>query len=370
MEQEIAFDLRRTNIFMRLVLFFFTLIIVIAAVALFFATFHPYSESATAGAFLLFFGLMSYGAAELTVSHSRLHRYGIEEGLVVCSVALLCLGLQVVFFGASSSLSLSKPNGAGFLVPAAGAAASLWIWRRFGLFYGWAAAMIFVAFVPGYWTSSHSARHLIVAGFYAAGLPVVAAARSRHRFDYLNERYSLAEAFLWIGVYLALNLQLSSLDLLSQWRGGAHAVNEFSKGFYWTTWVLIWALPPAILAKGLRGRDRFVIASGAIAMILTLITNKPYLGWTRHSWDPMVLGMLFIGVVLFVRRWLARGAGGIRRGFTAERLSGKDRQRMNAASAAMGLITPQMITASPHADRNEVRFGGGDSAGGGASGDF
>ena len=100
-----------------------------------------------------------------------------------------------------------------FLVPAAGALFSLWIWRRFGLWYAFLAAMIFVLFLPGYWTSSHSAQHLIVAGFYATGLICVAAVRSRHRFDYLDDAYSLVEAFLWLGIYLAINLQLSSLDL-------------------------------------------------------------------------------------------------------------------------------------------------------------
>ena len=57
------------------------------------------------------------------------------------------------------------------------------------------AAMIFaVLFLPGYWTSSHSAQHLMVAAFYATGLAGVAAVRSRHRFDYLDEGYSLVEA--------------------------------------------------------------------------------------------------------------------------------------------------------------------------------
>src|ERR1035438_6349100 len=90
------------------------------------------------------------------------------------------------------------PHAMAFLVPAAGAIASLWIWRRFGLPYAFLAAMIFVVFVPGYWTSSHSAQHLIVAAFYAAGLITVAALRSRHRFTYLNHEYSIVEALLWI----------------------------------------------------------------------------------------------------------------------------------------------------------------------------
>jgi hypothetical protein len=70
-----------------------------------------------------------------------------------------------------------------------------------------------------------------------------------------------------------------------------------------------------VLARGLLRKDRFVIAVGAITAILTLVTNKPYLGWQRHTWDPMLLGALLIGVALFIRRWLAKGPGGIRHDF-------------------------------------------------------
>ena len=370
MEQETVCELRRTNIFLRLVLFLFTLIIVGAAAALFFVVFLSRPSAQTTGIFLLILAGISYAAAELAVSRARLYRYGIEEALAVCSVGLLCAAIQFAFFeNRAYSPALHEMQ---FLVPTAGAIASLWIWRRFGLPYAFLAAMILVVFVPGYWTSSHSAQHLIVAAFYAAGLITVAALRSRHRFTYLNHEYSIVEALLWIGIYLSINLQLSSVDLLGHWLGrGPQPTTEFSRPFYWTTWVLTWCLPPAVLARGLLPhKDRFVIAVGAIVAILTLVTNKPYLGWQRHTWDPMLLGVLLIGVALFIRRWLARGTGGIRHGFTARRLSGKDKQWMNAGTTALGLLSPPLPSPSPQTDSPDVHFGGGDSGGGGASSDF
>jgi len=369
MEQETVSELRRTNIFLRLVLFLFTLIIVGAAAGLFFVVFLSRPAVQTTGVFLLIFAAVCYAAAEFAVSQARLYRYGIEEALAVCSVGFLCAGMQTaLFIGRPYS---PPPDGTGFLVPAAGAIFSLWIWRRFGLSYAFLAAMIFVLFLPGHWTLSHSAQHLIVAVFYVAGLASVAAVRSRHHFDYLNEGYSLVEAFLWLGIYLAINLQLlSSLNLLAPWWGGPRADTEFSRPFYWATWVLIWCLPPIVLARGVRRKDRFVIAVGAIAAILTFVTNKPYLGWQRHTWDPMLLGALLTGVALFIRRWLARGPGGIRHGFTAERLSGKDKHWMNAGSAAVGLLSPHSVTPAPQTSSPDVHFGGGDSGGGGASSDF
>ncbi len=254
LEQDTACDLRRTNIFLRLVLFLFTLIIVGAAVALFFVVSQPPMQ--TAGVFLLFLAGGTYAAAEVAVSQARLYRYGIEEALAACSVGLLCAGMEAALFGDRAFQSAS--DGVGFLVPAAGAIVSLWIWHRFGLPYAPLAAMIFVVWVPGYWTSSHMAQHLIVAAFYAAGLITVIAVRSRHRFTYLDmSQYSIAEALLWLGIYLAINLQLSSLNLLGQWWGALRTTAEFSRPFYWATWVLTWCLPPLVLARGVRLKDRW-----------------------------------------------------------------------------------------------------------------
>ena len=369
MEQETVCDLRRTNIFLRLVLFLFTMIIMGAGAGLFFTVFLSRPSAQTIGIFLLIFAPIAYGAAEFVVSSARLYRYGIEEALAACSVGFLCAGIEAAWFeGTWSTFGLSP--GLQWLVPAAGSVASLWIWRRFGFAYAFLAAMIFVIWMPGYWTSSHSAQHLIVAAIYFAGLIAVIVARAAHRLTYLDDGFSIAEALLWLGIYVAINLEISSLDPRETWWGFARAGTEFSRPFYWTTWVLIWCLPPVVLARGLRRKDRFVIAAGTIAAVLTLITNKPYLGWPRHTWDPMLLGALLFGVALLIRRWLAHGPGGIRRGFTAQRLSGKDKRWMNVGATALGLVSPNPITQSPQTGTPDVRFGGGDSGGAGATSDF
>jgi hypothetical protein len=364
LEKETVSELRTTNIFLRLVLFLFTLIIVGAGAALFFVGSRPSGQAESV--FFLIFAAVCYAAAEGAVSQARLYRYGIEEALAVCSVGFLCAGMQDLFFsGRSYSPS---PDPALCLVPAAGVIFSLWIWRRFGLSYAFLAAMIFVLFLPGHWTSSPSAQRLIVAMFYAAGLAVVDAVRSRHRFDYLDEAYSLVEALVWLGIYLTINLQLSSLNLPARWWSGPQA-SEFGRPFYWGTWVLIWCLPPIVLVRGIREKDRFVIAVGAIVAILTLVSNKPYLGWPRHTWDPMLLGILLTGVAIFIQRWLARGPGGIRHGFTAARLSAKDKHWINVGSTVFGLLSPHS-TPAPETKSPDFRFGGGNTGGGGAGGDF
>ena len=90
--------------------------------------------------------------------------------------------------------------------------------------------------------------------FYVAGLICVAAVRTRHRFDYLEDEYSLAEALLWLGIYLAINLVLSPSNLSAGLRdlvgGSAEASYEYTTLFYWTTWVLIWSCRPLYSRAG------------------------------------------------------------------------------------------------------------------------
>jgi hypothetical protein len=99
LELETVSELRTTNIFLRLVLFLFTLISVGAAAALFFVV--SRSSEQTAGVFFLIFAAICYAAAEAAVSQARLYRYGIEEALAVCSVGFLCVGMQAALFSGS-----------------------------------------------------------------------------------------------------------------------------------------------------------------------------------------------------------------------------------------------------------------------------
>ena len=365
MEGEAASEVRTTNAFLSAALFFFTLVIAGAAIGLFFLVFLERASQPTISFFLIACAGVCYGAAELAVSEARLYRFGIVEALALESLGLLCGGI----YGAIQRSS-GGDHGVASLVGTVGALFSLWIWRRFGISLMFVVAMGLVILLPSYWTSSPSLQHASVALFYLAGLAAVAALRAPHRFNYRNDGYSLAEGFLWLGVYLALNLQLSSLELLEKWSVGNLSSVEFPRPFYWATWVLVWLLPPIVLTRGIRCKDRIVMAVGGVTALLTLVTNKPYLGWPRHTWDPMILGVVLVAVALVLRRWLAQGPDGIRHGFTSERLSARHEQWMRAGATAFSLLVPQPIAPAPHTGGEEVRFGGGDSGGGGASSDF
>jgi hypothetical protein len=357
MKQDIDCTLRRTGIFLRAVLFLFTVISAGAAAALFFTAFSFRPDSPNGGIVFFVLAGLSYALAEVAVVRARFYRHGVEEALLALSVLFLCFGVDLAFTGQSRAA----------WIPPIGALASFLIYRRFGLLYAPAAAMIFAALMPGHWTSSPTAQRLIVSGIYAAALATTILVRRMHVFDFRDDEYSIVEALLWAGLYVAINLRLLSPGLPAELRR-YEAIGDYPDAFYWATYIAIWCLPAVMLWRGIGRTDRAVTALGLIAAILTLATNKPYLGLEHHAWDPMLLGIVLIGTAAGLKRWLAGGRDGVRRGFTARRLSARDAQWSSVLSTA-GVVASGHVIATP-APRHEPLFSGGDSGGGGATSDF
>jgi hypothetical protein len=80
--------------------------------------------------------------------------------------------------------------------------------------------------------------------------------------------------------------------------------------FYWATYAAIWLLPATGFALAVRDKHRPMLWANLVMAIATLATNKPYLGWQQHTWDPVLLGALLLATAMVVRRWLSRGPDG------------------------------------------------------------
>jgi predicted small integral membrane protein len=105
-----------------------------------------------------------------------------------------------------------------------------------------------------------------------------------------------------------------------------------------------------------------------VLALITLLTNKPYLGWPRHTWDASLLGAVLIAIAIAVRRWLSRGPGGERNGFTAVRLLDRDRAVLSLVSTASVLVQPGVAPSRTEPAASE--FSGGRSGGGGGGDSF
>jgi hypothetical protein len=109
-----------------------------------------------------------------------------------------------------------------------------------------------------------------------------------------------------------------------------------------------------------------------VLALVTLVTSKPYLGWARHTWDPIVFGIVLIGVAVAIRRWLDSGPRGERDGWTAARILEKDRAALSVLGVASALVPPGVVSGSPSpgAEPPAPQFGGGRSGGGGGGDGF
>ena len=107
--------------------------------------------------------------------------------------------------------------------------------------------------------------------------------------------------------------------------------------FYWATYVAIWVLPAVGLFLAIRDRHRWMLDVNIVMAIVTMMSNKPYLGAEQKPWDPILFGVLMIAIALGLKRWLASGADGSRRGFIAERLLASERERLGVAGSAAAL---------------------------------
>ena len=131
---------------------------------------------------------------------------------------------------------------------------------------------------------------------------------------------------------------------------------------------MTWVLPIAGLHLGIRDKDRALMDVSVAMGLVTLLTNKSYLGWARHEWDPILLGIFLMAAALSVRHWLSRGPGGMRHGFTPKRVLNQDSEALTLLRMASVTIQPNDPAARPEPAKSGLD--GGRSGGGGASGSY
>lgn len=342
--------LRRTNGFLRLTLFCFGWLVALAGV-LFLALLFGFRITAiwivAAAA-----AAACFAAATVLIRRYQFYRFGVEEALILAGMLFTALATGVAvdrYF--SSALAL-------VLALAAAAVAAFIVFFRFGLVYAAVIAAACASLAPFPLLDDDRAARLT--GIVILGLVGVAARRGRADGgrDFPGDNYALIETAAWAGIYLFLNLKVSS------WL--SHSVE--TGPLYWISYVLIWMLPPAGLALAVRERHRPMLDLNIVLLIMTMMSNKAYLGAAQKPWDPIIFGALLIAVGFGLRRWLSSGDGGARHGLVAYRLLASERDRLAAAgdvSVMQPSLHPPQVVETP-----QPGFGGGRSGGAGATGQF
>jgi len=362
LEAELRVDVRRTNVFLRAGLALFTVFIVAASVGLTVEMFYLRDEISV-GVVAGVSAIVCLGLAHYLVVRQRFYRFGVEEALAVGSVALIAYSALNLTYGLRLPLRDDNwPLIAGLVAAAAG---GLGIYWRFGYVYAAIGAIACVAAIPFRFEVTPGLQHAAAAAAFAAAFVLARVRRTPPHDEYPGDDLGLIQAAAWAGLYLRLNLWFmdwrlegSLYRMVSPWVGAP---------FYWFTYVMIWALPLAGLYLAIRDKDRWLLDVSLVMALVTLLTNKAYLGWPRHEWDPILLGVVLTAAAVGVRRWLSAGANGQRGGFTPARILSRDA----GAVTILGTVSAGFHPDAPsYPESDKTGFDGGRSGGGGATGSY
>jgi hypothetical protein len=362
LEAELRVDVRRTNVFLRAGLALFTVLIVAALVTLTAVVF-DLDDALPMAVVTAISAIVCLGLAHYFVVQQRFYRFGVEEALASGFAALLAVSAAALIYS-QDGLRVRDVSLVAALL--AGAAGGFGIYWRFGYVYAAIGAIVAVSAVPFQLDITKPLQHALSAAWLAAAFVVARTQRTRYQDEYPGDDYALLQAAAWAGLYIALNLQLAPWRIAGLFYWSPSPPSEGL--FYWFTYAMVWALPPAGLYLAIRDKDRPLLDVSLVMTLVTLLSNKPYLGWPRHEWDPILLGAFLMAGAIGVRRWLSSGPNGQRAGFTPARLLSKQRGAVTILGTASARFQPD--APSYPESTGGSGFDGGRSGGGGATGSY
>ena len=348
---QLAVDLRRTNKFLRLILFLFGGLIVQSALGLVAISIDALRDRVWTAVLCLTAGGGCFWLASRLVGRYRLYRFGVEEAVAISAAGLTAAGAALLAPDAGDwSLAIGLAVAAVMLVA---------LYLRFGYVYAAVFAMMAAAALPFQFGDSEVVQRAIAVVILVAVASTVRVARAEHGDEYPGDALTVIEAAAWLGIYLLVNLVVSS---------GITPLDRAASSF-WITYAGIWLLPVAGLWLSIRGRERPLLLVSMVMALGTLLSNKEYWGSPRYEWDPIVFGVLLMGIAVGLGRWLAAGDGGMRHGYTASRLLASDQSTLS--SLAMVSAVHAEVPVAPAAAPVDAAIGGGGRSGGaGAGGSF
>lgn len=348
---QLAVDLRRTNKFLRIVLFFFGGVILQSALGLLGVMLGGFADTTVMSVLCILAGGVCFWLASMLVRRYNLYRFGVEEAVALSAAGLVAVGAALLV-GDSSDWVVAI----GLVV---GAAMLTALYLRFGYVYAAIFAMVAVVALPFQFGSSEVLQRAIGMAILAAIVVAVRMTRAGYDDEYPGDALTVIEAVAWAGIYLLVNLVVSI---------GFNQLDR-SSTFHWVTYAAIWLLPALLLWFAIRDRERPLLWTGIAMALGTLLSNKEYLGSPRYEWDPIVFGVFLMAIAIVIRRWLAAGDGGLRYGYTSARLVASDKDHL-AALAMVSAVHTDVPVAEPAPAADSPIGGGGRSGGAGAGGSF
>jgi MFS family permease len=332
-------------------------IVTVAANALFFAIAEVLHEG-TGAAPWLFFAVLLSAATELLLGRTRIGENGSAAATSFWAIVYAIAGIAIGESVRDSETAITTA----LLAAAVLFAAACWRWG-FAVYGAFSAVAVFllVARFP----------HGRVAWLLLGTVLVVVAPGLQNRLSLAPpHRRAAGGVFLAAAaaVYAAVNRWSLGERLVESLQRGSPGRTEPNPTAIVLSWLATAAFPALFILWGLRSRRTLVLDTGLALAALSLVTLRFYV----HLAPLWILltgaGAALVLVALGLHRWLRRGPGEQRRGFTARPLY-EERRRGLETAAVVAAFAPD---ASPAAAREPGTFtpGGGRYGGGGATGGY
>ncbi len=348
-------DRVRFGLVIRLVLFVFALVAIVAAFGL-------TSLVLRSGALLLILGGALWVANELLSGTFRLSGSGADEATSLASVVSLAAGIGWVATNSSAPRSSTLAVVIGLALLAFSVCAG---WR-FGTPMFGALAVVGLAVAL---TQAPAARLLCLAVPCILVPLLERLRRTGAAAPSQRDAATVASAALAALAYFAANL----------WSCDARTIEDLREATIHAPFLphllaaaLTVLLPLAALAAGALRRDRLWLWLGCGMLAASGITLRHYMH-IAPLWALLVgVGVTLSAVTLAIQRWLDTGPSGERSGFTARPLFEGRLQQSAELVAALATLAPaaRALPAEGAAGGGDLKPGGGSFGGGGASDSF
>lgn len=348
-----------THLFFRILFVVFTFICWGAIISFFFWIMNPHGKPVETAFPLLLFAFAAYGLAEWLVKANRWYRHGVEEALAVAAIYLACAAMDLLLQNQGYDQTIVLKVSILFAMLA------FWLYLRFGYLYAAIFGYLALGSLPFHMNLSAMYQRIDLLLILGASLLLNVMSAKPADEAFRKEKNAMIQAVLFAGLYCAVNLRLPDIGKSFLEPMPLITYAGFPAALYWISYALTFLIPAAGLFYGLKARRRAFLIVGAVTAVVTLATNKGYLGMRHYAWDPAILGAVLVLVSLVVIRWLSGGEDKSRYGITAENLLTPENHGIDLAALGAAMV-PSYTAADQAAPQPPSPFEGGQSGGGGA----
>jgi len=346
---------KHTNLFVRIGLFLFTLILANSSIGLV-ILFLDQSVKSFGIIFLVFAGIIWF-VLEKFIKEKKYFRNGIDDMLLYVSLSYFISGICVIVFQATDSVNLDNALLIGIIVLPVLIISAIRFTDTFTSVLAYVCFLLIVFILVH--KSGSIGKALMPFVFMIVSLLVyriITKMKKTGRKHYWQNCFSTVETASLITLYAAGNyfvVRESSALLLDLALQPGDDI-PFAIIFY----ILTLAVPVAYIVTGIRNKDRIILRTGIILCALAFVTYRYY----YHFMDAEI-AMILAGTFLIAVSWFAiKKLKTPRNGITF-----KDTGDGPSFMEAESLVIAQ--TFGQHAPKkNDIEFGGGSFGGGGAGG--